>query len=158
MVIPITGTKKYQGSNSNDGGNTGDGVKIAGEVIGSGDEIEFSEELKELLLDELVNNPVIRSIVENIHRGVGAEVEHSKPGFELQEQKVGNRIIQARATEKNLKRFKEAVMPFAVVTSKALWWISVPSPIEDRFQYLVRGIGMRCLTPAELKVLTNESA
>ncbi|GJU60111.1 reverse transcriptase domain-containing protein [Tanacetum coccineum] len=44
-----SGTKKYQGSNSNDGGNTGDGVKIAGEVIGSGDEIEFSEKLKELL-------------------------------------------------------------------------------------------------------------
>ncbi|GJR54759.1 putative reverse transcriptase domain-containing protein [Tanacetum coccineum] len=32
-----SGTKKYRGSNSNDGGNTGDGVKIAGEVIGSGD-------------------------------------------------------------------------------------------------------------------------
>ncbi|GJS38188.1 retrovirus-related pol polyprotein from transposon TNT 1-94 [Tanacetum coccineum] len=29
---------------------------------------------------------------------------------------------------------------------------------EDRFQYLVRQIGMRCLTPAELKVLANESA
>ncbi|GKA04469.1 retrovirus-related pol polyprotein from transposon TNT 1-94 [Tanacetum coccineum] len=29
---------------------------------------------------------------------------------------------------------------------------------EDRFQYLVRRIGMRCLTPAELKVLANESA
>ncbi|GKB47938.1 hypothetical protein Tco_0898691, partial [Tanacetum coccineum] len=35
-----------------DGGNTGDGVKIAGGVIGSGDEIEFSEELKELLPNE----------------------------------------------------------------------------------------------------------
>ncbi|GJX34830.1 hypothetical protein Tco_0246387 [Tanacetum coccineum] len=29
---------------------------------------------------------------------------------------------------------------------------------EDRFQYLVRRIGMRCLTPSELEVLTNESA
>ncbi|GJX70078.1 retrovirus-related pol polyprotein from transposon TNT 1-94 [Tanacetum coccineum] len=29
---------------------------------------------------------------------------------------------------------------------------------EDRFQYLVRRIGMRCLTPAELEVLTNEFA
>ncbi|GJV15413.1 ribonuclease H-like domain-containing protein [Tanacetum coccineum] len=29
---------------------------------------------------------------------------------------------------------------------------------EDRFQYLVRRIGMRCLTPAKLEVLTNESA
>ncbi|GKA48494.1 hypothetical protein Tco_0741452 [Tanacetum coccineum] len=30
-------TKKYQGSNSSDGGNTRDGVKIAGGVIGSSD-------------------------------------------------------------------------------------------------------------------------
>ncbi|GKC47139.1 hypothetical protein Tco_1064861, partial [Tanacetum coccineum] len=44
-----SGTKKYRGSNSNDGVNTGDGVKITSEVIGYGDEIEFSEELKELL-------------------------------------------------------------------------------------------------------------
>ncbi|GJW23995.1 retrovirus-related pol polyprotein from transposon TNT 1-94 [Tanacetum coccineum] len=29
---------------------------------------------------------------------------------------------------------------------------------EDRIQYLVRRIGMRCLTPAELEVLTKESA
>ncbi|GJV51172.1 hypothetical protein Tco_1446913 [Tanacetum coccineum] len=34
-----SGIKKYRGSNSSDGGNIGDGVKIAGEVIGSGDEI-----------------------------------------------------------------------------------------------------------------------
>ncbi|GKF99248.1 hypothetical protein Tco_0298031, partial [Tanacetum coccineum] len=38
-------TKKYRGSNSSDGGNTIDGVKIAG------GEIESSEELKEVLLD-----------------------------------------------------------------------------------------------------------
>ncbi|GKC55474.1 retrovirus-related pol polyprotein from transposon TNT 1-94 [Tanacetum coccineum] len=30
--------------------------------------------------------------------------------------------------------------------------------LEDRFQYLVRRIGLRCLTPAKLEVLTNESA
>ncbi|GKE82027.1 retrovirus-related pol polyprotein from transposon TNT 1-94, partial [Tanacetum coccineum] len=30
--------------------------------------------------------------------------------------------------------------------------------LEDRFQYLVRRIGMRCLTPAELEVPANESA
>ncbi|GKD78073.1 hypothetical protein Tco_1340694 [Tanacetum coccineum] len=28
---------------------------------------------------------------------------------------------------------------------------------EDRFKYLVRKIGMRCLTPADLEVLTNET-
>ncbi|GJS57831.1 hypothetical protein Tco_0652615, partial [Tanacetum coccineum] len=47
-----SGTKKYRGSNSSDDGNTEDGVKIAGGIIGSGDEIEFSKELKELLPDE----------------------------------------------------------------------------------------------------------
>ncbi|GKB57908.1 hypothetical protein Tco_0914094 [Tanacetum coccineum] len=54
-------TKKYWGSNSSDGGNTGDGVKITGGIIRSGVEIgeitdgiilEFSEELKEMLPDE----------------------------------------------------------------------------------------------------------
>nr|GEV78191.1 retrovirus-related Pol polyprotein from transposon TNT 1-94 [Tanacetum cinerariifolium]GEV78205.1 retrovirus-related Pol polyprotein from transposon TNT 1-94 [Tanacetum cinerariifolium] len=29
---------------------------------------------------------------------------------------------------------------------------------EERFKYLVRRLGMRCLTPSELEVLTNESA
>ncbi|GJZ22422.1 hypothetical protein Tco_0559461, partial [Tanacetum coccineum] len=47
-----SGTKKYQGLNSSDGGNTGDGVKIAGRVIGSSEEIEFSEGLQEMLPDE----------------------------------------------------------------------------------------------------------
>ncbi|GKF73840.1 hypothetical protein Tco_0220172, partial [Tanacetum coccineum] len=47
-----SGTKKYRGSNSSDGGNIGDGVKIVGGVIGSNDEIEFSEELKDLLPTE----------------------------------------------------------------------------------------------------------
>ncbi|GKG01400.1 hypothetical protein Tco_0306105, partial [Tanacetum coccineum] len=29
---------------------------------------------------------------------------------------------------------------------------------QDRFEYLVRRLGMRCLTPAELEVLANETA
>ncbi|GJT44997.1 retrovirus-related pol polyprotein from transposon TNT 1-94 [Tanacetum coccineum] len=32
------------------------------------------------------------------------------------------------------------------------------APSEHRFKYLVRRLGMRCLTPKELDVLTNESA
>ncbi|GJS09964.1 hypothetical protein Tco_0366760 [Tanacetum coccineum] len=47
-----SGTKKYRGSDSSDGGYTRDGVKIAGGVIRSDDEIEFSKELIELLSDE----------------------------------------------------------------------------------------------------------
>ncbi|GKG36846.1 hypothetical protein Tco_0447019, partial [Tanacetum coccineum] len=48
-----SGIKKYRGLNSSDGGNIEDRVKIAGGVIGSGNEIEFSEELKEMLPDEV---------------------------------------------------------------------------------------------------------
>ncbi|GKD95995.1 hypothetical protein Tco_1379892, partial [Tanacetum coccineum] len=29
---------------------------------------------------------------------------------------------------------------------------------KERFKYLVRQIGMRCLTPAELEVLANKTA
>ncbi|GJZ46259.1 hypothetical protein Tco_0593855 [Tanacetum coccineum] len=47
-----SGTNKYRRSNSSDGGNTRDEVKIAGGVIGSGGEIESSEELKEMLPDK----------------------------------------------------------------------------------------------------------
>ncbi|GKF22459.1 hypothetical protein Tco_0074781, partial [Tanacetum coccineum] len=37
-----SGIEKYQGLNSSDGGNIGDGVKIAGGVIGFDDEIANS--------------------------------------------------------------------------------------------------------------------
>ncbi|GJS66127.1 hypothetical protein Tco_0680691 [Tanacetum coccineum] len=47
-----SGTKKYRGSNSNDGGNIEDGVKIAGEAIGSGDKIVFRRVKRTLLLPD----------------------------------------------------------------------------------------------------------
>ncbi|GJZ76848.1 hypothetical protein Tco_0641520 [Tanacetum coccineum] len=44
-----SGTKKYRGSNSSDGGNTGDGVKIDGENIGGNSSfLEFSKKSEEL--------------------------------------------------------------------------------------------------------------
>nr|GEZ91609.1 Gag-Pol polyprotein [Tanacetum cinerariifolium] len=39
-----------------------------------------------------------------------------------------------------------------------LYYIFTKALPEDRFKYLVRRIGMRCLTPAELEVLVNESS
>nr|GEZ49494.1 ribonuclease H [Tanacetum cinerariifolium] len=46
--------------------------------------------------------------------------------------------------------FVETEYQLAVLFTKAL-------PVE-RFQYLVRRLGMRCLTPAELEALANEPA
>nr|GEU72733.1 hypothetical protein [Tanacetum cinerariifolium] len=60
---------------------------------------------------------------------------------------------QAKPTEKHLtavKRIFRTEYQLADLFTKAL---SV-----DRFKYLVRRLGMRCLTPEELEVLENESA
>nr|GFB25658.1 hypothetical protein [Tanacetum cinerariifolium] len=40
----------------------------------------------------------------------------------------------------------------------SLYYMFTKALPEDRFKYLVRCIGMRCLTPAELEVLAKESA
>ncbi|GKF47133.1 hypothetical protein Tco_0136935 [Tanacetum coccineum] len=53
---------------------------------------------------------------------------------------------------------KEQVELYFVRTEYQLDDMFTKALPEDRFQYLVRRIGMRCLTPAELEVLTNESA
>ncbi|GJR00235.1 retrovirus-related pol polyprotein from transposon TNT 1-94 [Tanacetum coccineum] len=47
---------------------------------------------------------------------------------------------------------------YFVITEYQLADMFTKAFLEDRFQYLVRRIGMRCLTPAKLEVLANESA
>ncbi|GKE12711.1 hypothetical protein Tco_1416262 [Tanacetum coccineum] len=47
---------------------------------------------------------------------------------------------------------------YFVITEYQLADMFTKSLPEDRFQYLVKRIGMRCLSPAKLEVLTNESA
>ncbi|GJW99030.1 retrovirus-related pol polyprotein from transposon TNT 1-94 [Tanacetum coccineum] len=53
---------------------------------------------------------------------------------------------------------KGIVELFFVGTEYQLADVFTKALSEDRFKYLVRRLGMRCLTPAELEVLTNESA
>ncbi|GJV96112.1 retrovirus-related pol polyprotein from transposon TNT 1-94 [Tanacetum coccineum] len=47
---------------------------------------------------------------------------------------------------------------YFVRTEYQLYDMFTKALAEDRFQYLIRRIGMRCLTPAELEVLATESA
>nr|GEY60190.1 retrovirus-related Pol polyprotein from transposon TNT 1-94 [Tanacetum cinerariifolium] len=47
---------------------------------------------------------------------------------------------------------------YFVRTEYQLAYMFTKALLEDRFKYLVRRIGMRCLTPAELEVLAKESA
>ncbi|GJU03687.1 hypothetical protein Tco_1114025 [Tanacetum coccineum] len=78
-----SGTKKYRGSNSNDGGNTGDGVKIAVEYIGSGDE----NSLRKLLSDGSMKNLVeTRSIsYKNIQGEKASSISEVESGIIIME-------------------------------------------------------------------------
>ncbi|GJR40977.1 hypothetical protein Tco_1216661 [Tanacetum coccineum] len=53
---------------------------------------------------------------------------------------------------------KGIVELFFVGTEYQLADLFTKALTEDRLKYLVRQLGMRCLTPEELEVLTNESA
>ncbi|GJS43095.1 hypothetical protein Tco_0568138 [Tanacetum coccineum] len=53
---------------------------------------------------------------------------------------------------------KGIVELFFVRTEYQLADLFMKALSEDRFKYLVRRLGMRCLTPEELEVLANESA
>nr|GFC74523.1 putative RNA-directed DNA polymerase [Tanacetum cinerariifolium] len=53
---------------------------------------------------------------------------------------------------------KGIVELFFVRTEYQLAGLFTKSLPVERFQYLVRRLGMRCLTPAELEALANESA
>nr|GFD35496.1 retrovirus-related Pol polyprotein from transposon TNT 1-94 [Tanacetum cinerariifolium] len=53
---------------------------------------------------------------------------------------------------------KGIVELFFVGTEYQLADLFIEALPEERFKYLVRRLGMRCLTPDELEVLANESA
>nr|GEV47451.1 hypothetical protein [Tanacetum cinerariifolium] len=63
---------------------------------------------------------------------------------------------QARPTEKHLKEVKD--LSILKGTEYQLADRFTKALRKDRFKYLFRQIGMRCLTPAELEVLTNKYA
>ncbi|GKA03045.1 retrovirus-related pol polyprotein from transposon TNT 1-94 [Tanacetum coccineum] len=53
---------------------------------------------------------------------------------------------------------KGIVELFFVGTEYQLAYLFTKALLEDRFKYLVRRLGMRCLTPDELEVLANVSS
>ncbi|GJR82117.1 retrovirus-related pol polyprotein from transposon TNT 1-94 [Tanacetum coccineum] len=75
-----------------------------------------------------------------------SRTKHIHTRYHFIKEQVENCIIELPTTT----TLSNMITQLADMFTKAL--------LEDRFQYLVRRIGMRCLTPAELEVLTNESA
>ncbi|GJS34065.1 retrovirus-related pol polyprotein from transposon TNT 1-94 [Tanacetum coccineum] len=65
---------------------------------------------------------------------------------------------QARPIEKHLKEVKRGIIDlYFVRTEYQLADMFTKALLQERFKYLVRRLGMRCLTPAELEVLANET-
>ncbi|GJS95049.1 hypothetical protein Tco_0802017 [Tanacetum coccineum] len=81
---------------------------------------------------------------------------------------IRNWVIVLRKQKGALKRVKDSMYhKEKMLLCKQLYFVRTEYQLanmftkalpEDRFHYLVRRIGMRCLTPAKLEVLTNESA
>nr|GEY07167.1 ribonuclease H-like domain-containing protein [Tanacetum cinerariifolium] len=66
---------------------------------------------------------------------------------------------QAKPTEKHLNEVEKGIVElFFVGTEYQLADLFTKAMSEYRFKYLVRRLGMRCLTAKELKVLANKSA
>nr|GFB08002.1 retrovirus-related Pol polyprotein from transposon TNT 1-94 [Tanacetum cinerariifolium] len=53
---------------------------------------------------------------------------------------------------------KGIVELFFVETEYQLADLFTKALLEERFKYLIKRLGMRCLTPAELEAMANESA
>ncbi|GJV67134.1 hypothetical protein Tco_1482643 [Tanacetum coccineum] len=65
--------------------------------------------------------------------------------------------FQVRPTKKHLKEVKQIFRYLKNTdTEYQLAGLFTKALPKDRFKYLVRRLGMRCLTPAKLEVLANE--
>ncbi|GKB78021.1 hypothetical protein Tco_0944916 [Tanacetum coccineum] len=67
-------------------------------------------------------------------------------------------VIKHDQLKSTSRRLKESLNTDQKRTEYQLADMFMKAIPEDRLKYLVRRIGMRCLTPADLEVLTNETA
>nr|GFB68005.1 hypothetical protein [Tanacetum cinerariifolium] len=79
---------------------------------------------------------------------------------------LGDKLVSWMSKKQNCTAMSSAEAEYVVLSASCAQVITeyqladmfTKALSEDRFKYLVRRIGLRCLTPAELEVLANESA
>ncbi|GJS80675.1 hypothetical protein Tco_0730556 [Tanacetum coccineum] len=87
---------------------------------------------------------------------VDTRQKHFMRGIQYPSTLIPSHPARYHMTSKNrLKTYNEYV---ALSRTEYIADMFTKALSEDRFQYLIRRIGMRCLTLAKLEVLTNESA
>nr|GEZ30576.1 copia protein [Tanacetum cinerariifolium] len=70
---------------------------------------------------------------------------------------LGDKLVSWMSKKQNCTAMSSAEAEYVAIEYQLADMFTKALP-EDRFKYLVRRIGMRCLTLAELEVLENESA
>nr|GEZ24212.1 retrovirus-related Pol polyprotein from transposon TNT 1-94 [Tanacetum cinerariifolium] len=74
---------------------------------------------------------------------------------------LGDKLVSWMSKKQNCTAMSLAEAEYVALSARTEYQLAdmfTKSLPEDRFKYLVRRIGMRCLTPAELEVLTKEFA
>nr|GEX51240.1 Gag-Pol polyprotein [Tanacetum cinerariifolium] len=69
----------------------------------------------------------------------------------------GDKLVSWMSKKQDCTAMSSAEAEYVALTEYQLADMFTKALPEDRFKYLVRRIGMRCLTPAELEVLAKES-
>ncbi|GJT35648.1 hypothetical protein Tco_0926067 [Tanacetum coccineum] len=73
---------------------------------------------------------------------------------------LGDKLVSWMSKKQDCTAMSSAEAEYVALSASSLPTQALPllALSKDRFKYLVRRIGMRCLTPTELEVLTKESA
>nr|GEU50859.1 integrase, catalytic region, zinc finger, CCHC-type, peptidase aspartic, catalytic [Tanacetum cinerariifolium] len=87
-------------------------------------------------------------------------------GLQIRQSPCGDKLVSWMSKKQNCTAMSSAEAAYVVLSTSCAQVITeyqladmfTKALPEDRFKYLVKRIGMRCLAPAELEVLTKESA
>nr|GEV30859.1 hypothetical protein [Tanacetum cinerariifolium] len=103
-------------------------------------------------------------------QSIGLQIHQSPRGIFINQAKYTLKILHKHGMDKG-QSIEAEYVALSASYAQVMWMMTqlqdygfnynkIPlySLPEDRFMYLVRRIGMRCLTPAELEVLAKESA
>nr|GEU32090.1 retrotransposon protein, putative, unclassified [Tanacetum cinerariifolium] len=101
---------------------------------------------------DLSGNPLDQTDYRNAdHAGCIDSRKSTSGGIQF----LGDKLVSWMLKKQNYTAMSSAEAEYVALSTSYMFTKALP---DDRFKYLVRRIGMRCLTPAELEVLAKEYA
>nr|GEV34208.1 ribonuclease H [Tanacetum cinerariifolium] len=135
-------------------------IQRQGKVTQADRTVTTSNELDLLfspMFDELLNGSSKKHMLKMVKMQMTSLSTYSLPQYKTKGRRRHVMLIRQICTIKE-KVEKGIVKLFFVGTEYQLDDLLTKSLPVERFQYLVRRLGMRCLTPVELEALANEPA